>query len=99
MAVLEAWSYELPVLITPQCNLPEGYVSGAAIRIDPTVGSISTGLARLFSLPEQDRIDVGLRGRELVESRFSWGGIADNMIAMYKWVLGCGSKPDCVRID
>jgi len=33
MAVLEAWSYRLPVLMTDHCNLPEGFAANAAIRI------------------------------------------------------------------
>ena len=35
MAVLEAWSYSLPVFMTHECNLPEGFDEGAAIKIQP----------------------------------------------------------------
>ena len=31
IAVLEAWSYGLPVLMTEACNLPEGFAAGAAL--------------------------------------------------------------------
>ena len=34
MAVLEAWTHGLPVLMIPRCNLPEGFAAGAAIRIE-----------------------------------------------------------------
>ena len=33
MSVLEAWAYGLPVLMTEECNLPEGFAAEAAIRI------------------------------------------------------------------
>jgi poly(glycerol-phosphate) alpha-glucosyltransferase len=33
MSVLEAWAYGLPVVMTPECNLPEGFASGAALEI------------------------------------------------------------------
>jgi glycosyltransferase involved in cell wall biosynthesis len=33
MSVLEAWAYGLPVLMTEECNLPEGFAAGAAIGI------------------------------------------------------------------
>ncbi len=33
MSVLEAWAYGLPVLMTDECNLPEGFAAGSAIRI------------------------------------------------------------------
>ena len=34
MVVLEAWAYGKPVLMTPECNLPEGFAVSAAIRIE-----------------------------------------------------------------
>ena len=33
MSVLEACSYGLPVVMTPECNLPEGFACGAALEI------------------------------------------------------------------
>lgn len=33
MSVLEAWAYGLPVLMTEECHLPEGFAAGAAVRI------------------------------------------------------------------
>jgi glycosyltransferase involved in cell wall biosynthesis len=36
MSVLEAWAYGLPVLMTEECNLPEGFAAEAAIRIGGT---------------------------------------------------------------
>jgi glycosyltransferase involved in cell wall biosynthesis len=37
MVVLEAWAHSLPVLMTPQCNLPEGFAARAAIKVEPSV--------------------------------------------------------------
>ena len=98
MVVLEAWSYARPVLMTPQCNLPEGLAAGAAIRIEPAVDSVLNGLSALFSMDAADRRAMGARGRELVEQRFTWGQVGTEMAAVYRWVLGQGDKPDCVRI-
>ncbi len=44
--VLEAWAYNLPVLMTPQCNLPDGFHQQAAIRIETNPESIEQGCAR-----------------------------------------------------
>jgi hypothetical protein len=38
-AVLEAWSHGKPVLMTPECNLPEGFTADAAICIEHGAGS------------------------------------------------------------
>ena len=44
MAVLEAWAYGLPVLMTDHCNLPEGF--------GPCPWSIMTRCARhIMSIP------------------------------------------------
>ena len=54
MAVLEAWAYAKPVLMTPQCNLGVGYEYGAAIRIDPDARSIAEGLRLLFAMSDTE---------------------------------------------
>lgn len=97
MAVLEAWAYGLPVLMTPQCNLPEGFAAGAALKIEPDADSVAGGLTRLFALPQLERMEMGARGRKLAEARFSWPTIAEQMLSVYRWALGQGERPACVQ--
>ena len=97
VAVLEAWSYRLPVLMTPHCNLPEGLDADAALRIEPQPESIAAGLLALFTMTEAARRAMGQRGRLLVEGHFSWPKLAALMKAVYEWVLGSGPKPTCVE--
>ena len=99
MTVLEAWSYGLPVLMTPQCNLPEGFQADAALRIDPEPAHIAQGLTALFAMPDHERTAMGERGRALVAQRFTWPHIAQQMLSVYRWALGQGDKPDCVMSD
>lgn len=99
MVVLEAWAHGLPVVKTPQCNLPEGFASCAAIKVEPVVDSIAEGLMSLFTLPDQKRLAMGMQGRRMVEERFTWPRIAEQMLAVYRWVLGTGEKPECVITD
>lgn len=97
MAVLEAWSFGKPVLMTPTCNIPQGFAAGAALRIATEPQSIRQGLHVLFSMPEADRQAMGQRGLKLVLERFTWPKIAQDMHAVYQWVLGGGAKPDSVE--
>lgn len=99
MSVLEAWSYALPVVMTGECNIPEGFGAAAAIEIRPQGDSIANGLERLLSMPGAEREQMGANGRHLVASQFAWPQIAAEMIEVYKWVLGQGPKPACVRLD
>lgn len=96
MAVLEAWSYGTPVLMTDGCNLPEGFAAGAAYRCGPEPQSIAAGLDALTIGVDIDRRAMGSRGRALVEQRFGWSLVAGRMSAVYDWLLG-GSMPDIVR--
>ena len=99
MVILEAWAYGLPVVMTPQCNLPEGFASGAAVRVEPEVVSISEGLVSFLALPDHEKKMMGMRGRQLVEDKFSWTCIAEQMMSVYRWVIEGGEKPDCVMMD
>lgn len=96
MSVLEGWAYGLPVLMTPECNLPDGFDADAAIRIETGAESISEGLCTLFSMNDADRMTMGAKGRELVKARFTWKSVAAQMREVYEWMLGGGPAPECV---
>ena len=98
MALLEAWARGLPVIMTPECNIPEGFAAGAAIRIDSNPESIADGLNELDSMSDCERSVMGARGRRLVEEKFTWPKVAADMKAVYDWVLGNRPKPECVVV-
>ena len=94
MTLLEAWAYAKPVLMTPECNLPEGFATGAALQIGTSPEQISTGLKQLIEMSDADRRATGNRGRNLVETKFSWPRIGEQMRSVYEWVLGGGPLPE-----
>lgn len=96
MAVLEAWSYKLPVIMTTQCNLPEGFIAGAAIKIETIPEDIGRGLLNLLEMSEMERSEMGSRGFSLVKDRFTWDKVAVDMKLVYQWLLGGGNPPPCV---
>jgi poly(glycerol-phosphate) alpha-glucosyltransferase len=98
MAVLEAWAHAKPVLMTPECNLPEGFTGGAAIQIGTSPEEIAAGLKQLAEMSDDDRRAMGARGRTLVATKFSWPQIGEQMRSVYDWVLGGGRKPQTVRL-
>ena len=99
MSVLEAWSYAKPVLMTPECNFPEGFAAEAALRIGPSPEEISAGLKQLIEMSGDDRKAMGDRGRDLVGKNFSWPRIGEQMRAVYEWVLGGEQTPESVRLQ
>jgi poly(glycerol-phosphate) alpha-glucosyltransferase len=98
MSILEAWSWRLPVLMTRECNLSEGYEAGAAIEITPSVAGVADGLRTLEAMEHQNLCRMGNRGFALVGERFTWSRIAGQMSAVYRWMLGGGDPPGCVEI-
>src|SRR6185503_18994895 len=99
MAVLEAWAYAKPVLMTPECNLPEGFEANAALRIGTSPEEIATGLKVLREMSDDDRSQMGNRGRALVATRFSWPRLGEQMRRVYEWMLGGGSPPRSVMVQ
>jgi len=99
MAVLEAWAYGLPVVMTEACHLPEGIAAGAALQIEPHVGAIAQGLSELFARSDAERAAMGARARKLVAERFSWPSSAAQMKDVYEWVGGLRAAPSTVTFD
>ncbi len=98
MTVLEAWAYAKPVLMTSECNLPEGFVAGAALQTGTTSKQIAARLKQLIEMSDHDRKAMGARGRALVAETFSWPRIGEQMRWVYEWVLGGGTAPETIRL-
>jgi poly(glycerol-phosphate) alpha-glucosyltransferase len=98
MAVLEAWAYAKPVLMTAECNLPEGFAAGAALQIGTRPEEIAAGLKQLIEMSDDDRRAMGARGRTLAVTKFSWPHIGEEMRSVFEWVLGGGPTPQTVRL-
>jgi poly(glycerol-phosphate) alpha-glucosyltransferase len=99
MTALEAWSYAKPVLMTAECNLPEGFDANAALRIGSSSSEIAAGLKQLIEMSDDDRAAMGDRGRTLVGTKFSWPRIGQQMRAVYEWMLGDRAPPETIRLD
>ena len=98
MTVLEAWAYGKPVLMTAECNLPEGFTTGAALRIGTSVNEIAAGLMQLLEMSDDNRATIGARGRTLVMENFSWPQIGKEMTRVCEWLLRGGPVPKSVKL-
>src|SRR5438034_11113670 len=96
ITVLEAWAHAKPVLMTLECNLPEGFAAGAALRIGTGPEEIAAGLKQVIEMSDDDRRAMGNRGRNLVTRTFSWPRIGEQMRSIYEWVLGGGPLPEVI---
>jgi poly(glycerol-phosphate) alpha-glucosyltransferase len=97
VAVLEAWAAGVPVLMTRECNLPEGFAAGAAMETGTDVESLAVSLERFAGLKEAERRAMGDRGHELVTGTFSWKAIAGRFADLYGSLAGDRELPGWVR--
>lgn len=96
LTVLEAWSWNLPVVMTPQCNIPQGFQYEAAIKIMDDIKSCTDGLLCLFCMSAEKLEEMGNNGFKLVKEQFCWDIAAKRMYKLYQWLLGQCEKPDFV---
>lgn len=82
MAALEAMAAELPLILTPGCNLPELETRGAGLIVERQVGPLSTALGYLLRAPDRRR-EMGEQGRSWLEQAFTWPVIAAQTEALY----------------
>lgn len=96
VVVAEALAWQVPVITTRgapwQALETQRCGWWTEIGVDPLVEA----LREATSLSDEQREEMGARGRALVECEYSWPRIAEQMIEVYRWVLGDGPKPDCV---
>ena len=96
IVVPEALSYGLPVLTTTRTPWSELPKRGCGWWVDPTPASLAAALEDATAMPAERLHLMGRQGRSLVEEKYQWPQIAQEMIAGYQWMLGNGPKPDCV---
>lgn len=98
VAVLEAWSAGLPVLMTDECRLDVGFQRGAAHRILPGQDGIAAGLGELcggfFSLDAMRE-----NARRLAAEIFAWDKIAHDTADVYAWLRKEIDRPQCVQLS
>ena len=82
--------------MTEQCNLPDGFSAGAAIKASTHAESIAIALDEIASMSVSDLQSMGAKGRALVERKYTWSSVAASLLGVYRWISGNGEKPDCV---
>ena len=87
MAALEALAAGLPVILSPGCNLPEVEPAGAGLEVEPALEPLTAAL-RLLLNDHELRLRMGAAARTLVESRFTWERVAEQMEAVYATLRG-----------
>ena len=87
VAVAEAMSYGLPVIVTPGVQIaPEIAAANAGLVIEGEVEALSNAIAQLLTSPNLRR-QLGENGKRLATRRYSWNAIAGNLIDAYTAII------------
>lgn len=96
MAVVEALSCSLPVLISDKVNIwREIEADGAGIVEPDTLEGTGRLLRRWLMIPEADRQTMKARARTCFETRFEVGRVADALVRVISGATEKGSLPLC----
>ena len=97
MAVAEALAHGVPVITTTGTPWEVLQTADCGWWVEPSVHGIAGALKQATDLEVSVRERMGRNGYQLVTSRFTWEAAAQNMVAVYSWLLGRGPRPTCVR--
>ncbi|MGH7567319.1 MAG: glycosyltransferase [Gemmatimonadota bacterium] len=99
VVVAEALASAVPVITTraaPWAALSE---RGCGWWAELGVESLAEAIREAAGIGDEERREMGTRGRRLVEERFGWQTIARRMLSVYCWLAGEAAVPECVRSD
>lgn len=93
MAVAEALAFGLPVITTKGAPWEELNIHNAGWWIDIGVEPLVRALTEATQVSDNERKQMGLNGRKLVEENYSIESVAQKMIQLYEWILYRKEKP------
>jgi len=96
IAVAEALAHEVPVVTTKGTPWQDLLTHECGWWIDNDRQALAAALTEGMQISDRERQVMGLRGRDLVSSKYSWNAIAEEMASLYRWTLGGGNPPSCV---
>ncbi len=99
IVIAEALACEVPVITTKGTPWEELNTHSAGWWIDIGVQPLVGALQKALSINDEERRQMGINGRKLVEENYSIESVAKKMIRLYEWILNGGKKPEFVHLN
>lgn len=96
LAIAEALASEVPVITTKGTPWEELKTNRCGWWIELGIDPLVTALREAIGLSDEQRKEMGKRGRELAQDSYSWPEIGKKMKSVYEWILGNAERPDCL---
>ena len=92
IVVPEALQYGLPVVTTTGTPWEILERENCGWRVAPTQQAIGAALAEAIGLSEDQRRDMGEKGRNVVDRDHRWRRLAEGYLALYRWLAAGGDS-------
>ena len=88
IAIIEAASAGLPLLVTDRCHMAEIEADGAGVVVPATVEGLEAGLRHLLAFAPDALAAMGRKSASLLAARYTWSRIAARLVGVYGAVIG-----------
>lgn len=97
LTVAEALSCETPVITTKGAPWRDIEDHQCGWWVDIGEAPLADALEAAMNLTDRERRAMGQRGRQLVQEKYAWQGIARQFNDVYSWLNGHSKAPGCVK--
>ncbi|MEA5596119.1 glycosyltransferase [Rivularia sp. UHCC 0363] len=99
IVIAESLAYGVPVITTRGTPWKDLQLHKCGWWIDDNQQSLHIALNEAMNMSSEERQGMGLRGRNLVETKYSWNFVARDMANVYRWILGGTEPPSCLQFN
>lgn len=96
LVVAEALACGVPVITTHGTPWEELQTRRCGWWVEVGAEPLAAALQEAMVLSDEERRQMGERARQLVESKYTWPRVAEQMKSVYEWMLSDGERPNCV---
>ncbi|ERT08179.1 glycosyl transferases group 1 family protein [Lyngbya aestuarii BL J] len=97
IAIAEALAYGVPVITTKGAPWEDLLTYDCGWWIENTRPTLAAALTEAMQLSDQERQAMGLKGRNLVKTQYSWDSIAQEMSKVYQWIIRGYNPPNSIH--
>jgi glycosyltransferase involved in cell wall biosynthesis len=98
MIIPEALIKGIPVIASKGTPWEELNTHHCGWWVENDVDTLAATIQKAIDTPENERTEMGKRGRELVKNNYSVEIVSRKMIRLYDWILNGGKKPEFVYL-
>ena len=91
--VVDAMAHGKPVVTSTNTPWQEVADCGAGWWVDNDPASLAQAIGELMAMDDARRTEIGAKGRKLVEAKYTWAAVAQQMSEVYRRASG-GGTPD-----